>query len=295
MKKHFAVMALLAVAVLAIFFAGCGNTETTATDTTITPTLSMLMTASTDSSPDGDTTYSMQAYGASNSDISEIGRVALKDADGNTHDLSKITGYLIGANYFVGESNEDLGEVRDPFSETAQRQYYTYAMEIADPLNGTYKGVMGDESKEFTYDLENYMTPIDVDDIVFGSGDYNLSINGDTITLYNQNYSTRRYLCMIYNKYDGSQTYDRIWASSDIRDIDWVDVNSTANFIANDLTAPENGTVRFIIPAGVLTPDTETTVIIIAFNTSYLDADTSGDFRTLVDCRSNMRITATVR
>ncbi|MCE1246311.1 MAG: hypothetical protein LWY06_06685 [Firmicutes bacterium] len=296
MKKHIAIIALLAIAAFGFFFAGCGNSETTSNSSDVKQTVAMLMTAYTDSTPDTDANYFVQAYGACNTDISDIGKVALKDTNGTTHDLSKMTGYIIGSNYFVGTSNEDLGEIRDPLSETAQRQYFSEAMDLSEPLNGTYKAVMGDKSKEFTFNLENYMTPLKASDIIFGSGSYNLSINGDTVTLYNQNTSNRKYLCVIYNKKTDSNTYDRIWASSDIRNLDWVDVSSTADFIANDLTAPENGTVRFIIPAGVLTADTSsTTVVVIAFNTAYLDADTSGEIRTMVDARANMRISATVR
>lgn len=74
-----------------------------------------------------------------------------------------------------------------------------------------------------------------------------------------------------------------LWASADIREIDYVDTDAYADFLANDTKALVNGTVTFTIPGGILDTGADNVrVAIYAINTSTLNSDTTGEFKTLV-------------
>lgn len=292
MKKRFLCLVVMLVVVLMLsFFTGCGESDTqTDSDSSITKT--MVLEAFTDRSAESGTeTNYIAAYGCSRSDISGIGSKSLTITNGNQYDLAKLAGYLKSRHFYVGNSNDDLGEFYDPMYNTSIVQFGTGALILPSgaSLNGTYTGKMGSHTKRFDFGQTSYMQRIHENDVRTGSGGSVLNVSaGDTITIANQNNPSYRYYAVIYNRIIDGSTVENIWASHDIRNIDYVNTNKYADFIANSTAAPHNGEVRFIIPAGVLRPEESMGVRIIAVNSTHLESDTSGDFSTLVIPKSTL-------
>ncbi|MCD4783962.1 MAG: hypothetical protein K8T10_09085 [Candidatus Eremiobacteraeota bacterium] len=290
MKKRSIVLIMLLSFVVAAIAIGCGASS--ATNQASSATKSMVLRALTDrDSNSGTGAVYLQGYGCSNSSISNIGTVSLTFPDDNTYDMQMNTGYIVGSHYYVGNSTTNLGEMRDPLTESTQRQFVTGAIIPNTDIDGTYAGKMGDKTKDFSFSQTSFMLELNENDVTTQAGTGRLNVTtGDTITLSNQNTSGYRYFCVVYNNFQGSNTYDNIWASIDITDIDWVNTDTMASFFQTQAKAPTNGSVSFIVPGGVMLPDTETLVLIFAVNSSTVDSDTSGSFRTLVYAESILRM-----
>lgn len=275
--------------VVAAIVVGCG---TSTTDQASSATKSIVLRALTDRDTNSGTgVVYIQGYGCSNSSISNIGTVSLTFPDDNTYNMQTNMGYIVGSHYYVGNSTTNLGEMRDPLSESTQRQFVTTAIVPNSDINGTYIGKMGDKTKDFSFLQTNFMPELSENDVTTQAGSGRLNVTtGDTITISNQNTSGYRYFCVIYNNLQESNTYDNIWASIDITDIDWVDTNSMSSFFKTLTTAPTGGSVSFIVPGGVMIPDANTLVLIFAVNSTTVNSDTSGDFRTLVYAESILRM-----
>jgi len=289
-KKQSLVLLLLLCFAVAAIVMGCGET-TTAESNSVTKSMVLRALTDRDTQSEADV-VSLQGYGCAYSSISNIGTVSLTLPDGNTYDMQANTGYILGSHYYVGTSTTDLGETRDPLSDSSLRQFVTSAIVPNTDLDGTYTGKMGDKTKDFSFSQASFLPALSEDNVSTQAGSGRLNVTtGDTITVSNQNTSGYRYFCVIYNNFEGSNTYQNIWASADIKELDWVDTDSAANFLTSETVAPTNGSVSFAVPGGVMIPDTDTLVLIFAVNASTVNSDTSGDFRTLVYAESILRMT----
>lgn len=276
-------MLAAAVALLALLFAGCSNEELD-NENTNTSNMSMVMIAYTDRTEDGSTTNYISGFGCSSYDIGSIGDVEMTIPSGNSYDMSSLGGYILGRNYYVGTDTTDRGEIYDPTYNTGIIQYGTGAITLSSDeyLNGTYKGEMGSKSKDFVFEQTSYMSEISEDYVstTSGGGIFNVT-SGDTLTIRNcpDDY---RYYVVIYNISSDGSNVENIWASADITKISWVNVSNYVNFIENYAAAPVSGSVSFTIPGGILEPESSMGVRIYAVDPTNMNADTGGDFKTLV-------------
>lgn len=295
MKKVTIGLLLIMVLAATIFIVGCGSDSND--DGSSTPSvMSMVLQAVTLRTTTGvpTTQQNIAAFGCSNYDLSSLDTHTMTMPDGSQFDLITMpSGSLIASHYYVGTSTIDLGEINDPFYETIQRQWYTgwIIPEDGTTLNGTYSGQLGDKSKDFVFNQVYFMDEINENDVTTQAGENILNVtSGDTITINNQTNSNLRYYCYIYD-HAASTSALSIWASGDIREIDWVSTDEFENFLETETVAPVNNTVTFTIPAGVLTTGTDTlNVNIVAVDTSTLNSDTSGSFRTMVEAESQLSI-----
>ena len=279
MKKRTMGLLMVMVIITTIIICGCSTTN----DDGESHTMSMILWANSYSSNSA-TQDLLIAFGCSDSNISGIGTKSVVIPDNTQLTMSQMSGSYTAQNYYIGNSTNNLGPIEDPHYDSAQRQYSTGNYTQATYLNGIYNGAMGDKAKNFTFNQSDFMTPLSSTDLATGTGGSIVDVvNGDTITLYNQNDSSLRYYCVIYNSFVDSYNVQNIWASADIRKIDYVDTDAYANFLANDTVAPVNGTVTFTIPGGILDAGTDNiSVVVYAVNTTTLNSDTTGEFRTLV-------------
>ncbi len=279
MKKRTMGLLMLTVIIAAFIICGCS----TSNDDGETHTMSMVLWANTLSS-NSTTQNLLTVFGCSDSDISGIGTKSVVIPDDTQLTMSKISGTYTAQNYYVGSSTNNLGPIDDPHFDTAQRQYSTGNYSQVTSLNGIYNGAMGEKAKNFTFNQTNFLSALSASDVATGTGGSSFDVvNGDTISIYNQNDSSLRYYCVIYNSFVDTYNVQNIWASADIRKIDYVDTDAYASFLTNDTVAPVNGTVTFSVPGGLLDAGTDNvSVVIYAINTSTLNSDTTGDFRTLV-------------
>lgn len=292
---------LLAVALLMAFVAG-GCTEGTVKvgdsggNSEDTGTKSFLLGPVTDRQA-GSATSSAYLVGnaCSNYSLSGQSSIALKDPSDVTYEMGSLSGYALGNNYYYGSSDASLGRLYDPLSESAQRQFGTGPITAEPPLDGDYTGIIGSYSATLGLESSDYMAVMDENDLIInGGGNFISSLGGSAITLTNQTNSSYRYLCVIYNGYSGSNTYENLWASADIREIDWIDTDSTADFFKG-LAKPVNNQVSFNVPGGVLEPDSGSVLMIMAVDGNTVDAGQSGDIRTLTYARSILHMTVNVQ
>lgn len=279
MKKRTMGLLMMTVIIAAFIICGCSTTN----DDGETHNMSMILWANSYSSSSA-TQNLLIAFGCSDSDISGIGTKSVVIPDDTQLTMSQMSGSYTAQNYYIGNSTANLGPIEDPYHESAQRQFSTGNYTQATSLNGVYNGAMGDKAKNFNFNQSSFMTPLSATDVATGTGGSVIDvINGDTITLYNQNDSSLRYYCVIYNGFTDNYNVQNMWSSADLRKIDYVDTDAYASFLANDTAAPVNGTVTFTIPGGILDTGTDNvTVVIYAVNTTTLNSDTTGDFKTLV-------------
>lgn len=292
MKKFSRYLISMMILSLVFISLGCSN-DSTSDNNSVSGSKSMVLHSVTSrSQSQGSTYYFETAEACSNSDLSSLDSVWFTTPDGTNYEMGLLTGYIISSHYYYGSSGKDHGELRDPFSESAQRQFGTGAIEVAEPLNGEYRGkIGGDTDKKFDYSQKTYLDVISENDVYTGTGNGIVNVtSGDTITIKNQNKSGYKYFCIIYNNFVTENQCENIWASADISTIDWVDVNDTESFYLNSTVSPTNGSVSFDIPGGVLTPQDDMVVMLFAVNTSTVNTDTSGDFRTLVAAQSRLRM-----
>ena len=280
------------ILVLALVFSVVGCSSDSEENSTTSGTKSIVMHAITQRSSSTSETYKyVNAYACSNSDISSVGDVYFTTNENDHYLMGLQTGYNVGEHYYYGTSGKDHGEIRDPFAESAQRQWATGAIEAEEPLNGDYRSKIGDVDKTYEFNQSTYLTEINENDVSTGSGGGVLDVtNGDTITIKNQDGSGYRYFVMIYNNVVSSTQCENIWASADIREIDWVNVKDTEDFYVNYTKAAVDGKVTFEVPGGVLTPEQEMIVMIFAVRSNTVNSDTNGDFYTLVAAQSRLRI-----
>lgn len=279
MKKRTMGLLMMTVIIAAIVICGCSTSNNDGES----HTMSMIIWADSYSSSSANQNL-LIGFGCSDSDISGIGTKSVVIPEGTQLTMSAITGSYTAQNYYVGNSTANLGPIDDPHYDTAQRQYSTGNYTQATYLNGIYNGAMGDKAKNFTFNQSNFLSHLSATDVTTGTGGTSFDVvNGDTITVSNQNDSSLRYYCVIYNSFVDTYNVQNLWSSADIRKIDYVDTDAYANFLANDTVAPVNGTVTFTVPGGILDAGTDNLrVVVYAVNTSTLNSDTTGEFRTLV-------------
>lgn len=293
MKKISRYLISLMILSLVFISLGCTNEGNTNDNNSVSGTKSMVVQSITSRSQvSGTTSYFVSAEGCSNSDLSSLDSVWFTTPDGTNYQMGLMTGYILASHYYYGTSGKDHGELRDPFSESAQRQFGTGALEVSEPLNGEYRGkIGGDTDKKFDYSQKTYLDVISESDVSTKTGNGIVNVtSGDTITIRNQDKSGYKYFCIIYNNFVTENQCENIWASADISTIDWVNVNDTEDFYLGSTKSPTNGTVSFDIPGGVLTPEQEMVIMVFAVNTSTVNTDTGGDFRTLVAAQSRLRL-----
>lgn len=294
-KKVFIFIMVPVILFFSVFLiAGCGGGSSGGGGSTAM-NLSMVVEAVTHRYADlGTTKEYLTGYGCSNSDISGLGTRTLTIPGNYDFSLARNTGYLIGNHYYVGSDLLDYGEIRDPHYESAQRQFS--AGEITLPygasVNGTYNGVLGEYKKEFTFEQSAFMYYLDEDNVTTGAGTGLLNVSGgDTITINGQN-NDYHYYCVAYNNSLEDGSVEVIWASADIRRIDWVETDEYYSFLAYDCEPPAFGTVTFNVPAGVMYPGEDNiTLRIYACNVPALNSDQNGDFYTLTVAKSVLEMT----
>ena len=284
MKKKTFGLLLLMVLIAGIIITGCSNDSDD-----VSTTMSMVTWANTFRS--SSTTQNLLiGFGCSDSDISGLGTRTLTLPSNVSLSMSSLSGSYTAQHFYVGSSTADLGSMSDPHYESTQRQFSTGNYTSATTLNGTYTGTLGDKSKSFSFTQTGFMTALSENDVTLGSGGTAFDVtNGDTIILSNQTNTAYRYYCVIYNNALSDTTTENIWASADIRKIDYVDTDDLEDFLLNDTVAPVSGVVTFTVPGGILTAGTnKVRVDIYAVNTSTLNSDTTGDFRTIVIATSEI-------
>lgn len=293
MKKMFA-FGFLAVLAAAILISGCGGGSGGGGGWDDHHSYSMILSANTERTGDwGETSYFITAFGCSNSDMGSIGTKSLTVPNQGDFLMNRHMGYMRGTKYYVGSSSLNQGEVRDPFRESAQRQYSTGRLTTPSgySLSGTYSGRIGEMRKEFQFSQENYLPELRESQLHTGSGGFNLNVSeGDTITLTGLYDNSIGYFCVIYNNTIDSSNVETIWASSDIRSMDWIDTERFMDFVNTKTESSAGGSVTFVIPAGVLNPQQDLTAYIYAIDRSTMESDSSGDFQTLVYGGSSLSI-----
>ena len=283
-------LALAMIVLLAAVFSGCTSGTTNGSGTVTTSGTNVLLWSITSRQPgqSPENYRFMRSSVASSSLISSADPRTLQFPDGSTYSYQATSGSVTANNYYIGNTNDNYGSIADPLSETGQRQL-NLDLEYPETLNGDYKVTLDSLSKTFNYPLSNYMDYVSEGDVQFGSGNTTFQASGDAIILNNQNNSNYRYFCRIYNDLQSPGVYQNYWTSADVRNIVWTNPDSLSDFILNQTVAPIGGSVRFDVPGEVLNTDSGTIIVIWAFDTTAVDTDSDGNFKSFTFAVSELR------
>jgi hypothetical protein len=199
------------------------------------------------------------------------------------------TGAKAANKYYFGNSITNRGSIIDPFTETTRRQLFAYhPSSSVEPW--IYTIAIGSQSKEVLLAQGSYLPALNINNVSTNPSTPNNILNvlaGDTITLSGQNNSGLRYLCRIYDTAlnNDHTLYNAYWTSADIRNMDLTSVESIRDFVLYQTEIPVGDQVSFTIPGTILSTGNgfaNLLVIITGYDTSYMNADTDGDFQSLI-------------
>lgn len=226
----------------------------------------------------------IQSFATSDEDITSTNPATLQYPDGSTTGYIRFQATGITANnYYFGDSNQNYGSIKDPFTEYTQRQLSTTYTNYNEPFNGVYTVKMGKKSKDIALTQSDYMPVINIADIETQAGAGKLRVGaGDTITIKNQVNTRYRYFCRIYDTELGNGVVDNYWTWADVRAFSWTDTNGMRDFFLYSTKSPQNDVVTFDIPGGILNAGNDNlAVVITVYDSSAILSDTGGDFDSL--------------
>jgi len=292
MKKKIIVTALTIIMLATIFLiSGCSTALNAIMGNTTRVTAAILFSGVT-LYQDGVASQYVVGEAASQELISNANPAFIKFPDGTDYDFSPVTGGLEAQNYFFGQSPTNQGSIVDPMYETQYRQL-RLKQAINEPISGKYTAGIEKSRIDIDVNQSDYLPSLVPDDISTTAGENMINVTaGDTITVNNQNNAYYRYLCRIYDTRISDTAVDNYWSSTDLRVINWTNVEDLEDFFIYNLDTPSNGKVTFRVPGGILNPGQSNLLLVIsAYDTRTMNSDPGeGDLSSFTYGLSEIRL-----